>query len=76
MIYTLLCAPFCYPNAVPNCAEYEVYKTCGPAQDGTCADPIPIMQPGTCTPGCSCIEGFVSHAGNCINVTECPSMSH
>ena len=58
---------------MPECSEGEDYKTCGPAQEGTCVAPMPVVQPGTCTPGCSCMEGFVRHEGKCINVTECPS---
>ena len=60
--------------AVPQCEEGEDYSICGPAQEGTCIDPMPVMQAGTCTPGCSCMEGFVRHEGKCIKFTDCPGM--
>ena len=45
--------------------------TCIPAQEGTCADSDSILAV-TCTPGCSCMEGYVRHEGKCITFTDCP----
>lgn len=52
----------------------EIFSRCGKRCEKTCDDPVKMICPKICAPGCVCKDGLVrdKKSGECVPVDQCP----